>query len=74
MSGLAIVLATGMALSNLGIVPKQAPAYGVVWSYLVPVAIPLLLLKADLRRILAETGGLLPPFTPVHRRRFINPN
>ncbi len=61
-SGLAIVLATGMALSNLGVMPKNAPVYGIVWSYLVPVAIPLLLLKADLRRVLSETRGLLLPF------------
>lgn len=61
-SGLAIVLATGMALSNFGIVPRQSPVYGVVWSYLVPLAIPMLLLKADLRRVLVETRGMLLPF------------
>lgn len=61
-SGLAIVLATGMALSNFGVLPKQAPVYNVVWVYLVPLAIPLLLLKADLRRVLAETRGMLLPF------------
>jgi len=62
-SGLAIVLALGMLLSNIGVLPKSAPTYGVVWAYLVPVAIPLLLLKADLRRVLAETRGMLLPFT-----------
>lgn len=61
-SGLAIVLAAGMALSNFGIVPRQAPVYGVVWNYLVPLAIPMLLLKADLRRVLVETRGMLLPF------------
>ncbi|NEZ04969.1 DUF819 family protein [Wenzhouxiangella sp. XN201] len=61
-SGLAIVLATGMLLSNIGILPKQAPVYNVVWIYLVPLAIPLLLLKADLRRVLVETRGMLLPF------------
>lgn len=61
-SGLAIVLATGMLLSNLGVLPKQAPVYNVVWAYLVPLAIPLLLLKADLRRVLVETRGMLVPF------------
>lgn len=61
-SGLAIVLATGMTLSNFGIVPRQAPVYGVVWNYLVPLAIPLLLFKADLRRVLVETRGMLLPF------------
>lgn len=61
-SGLAIVLATGMVLSNLGVLPRQAPVYNVVWVYLVPLAIPLLLLKADLRRVLVETRGMLLPF------------
>lgn len=61
-SGLAIVLATGMVLSNFGILPRQAPVYGVVWTYLVPLAIPLLLFKADLRRVLVETRGMLLPF------------
>jgi len=61
-SGLAIVLATGMALSNFGIVPRQAPVYGVVWNFLVPLAIPMLLFKADLRRVLVETRGMLLPF------------
>ncbi|WP_417625125.1 DUF819 domain-containing protein [Paremcibacter congregatus] len=61
-SGAAIILATGMALSNFGILPKQAEAYGVVWTYLVPVAIPLLLLKADLGRVLFETKSMLAAF------------
>ncbi|KAA9134028.1 DUF819 family protein [Marinihelvus fidelis] len=61
-SGLAIVLATGMLLSNIGVLPKSAPTYGVIWVYLVPVAISLLLLKADLRRVLTETRGMLLPF------------
>lgn len=35
-----------MLLSNIGILPKTAEAYSIIWSYLVPRAIPLLLLKA----------------------------
>lgn len=61
-SGLAIVLAVSMALSNLGVLPKVADAYNVVWLYLVPVAVPLLLLKADLRRVLVETRSMLAAF------------
>ena len=37
-------------------------SYDVVWSYLVPLAIPLLLLRADLRRILREAGPTLLAF------------
>jgi len=61
-SGLAIVLATSMALSNLGLLPKAAETYNVVWLYLVPVAVPLLLLKANLRHVLTETRSMLIAF------------
>lgn len=62
-SGAAIILAVAMALSNFGILPKSADVYGIVWSYLVPLAIPLLLLKADLRRVITETKGMLVAFS-----------
>lgn len=39
----------GLMLSNLGIIPSNAPEYGVVNSFLLPLAIPLVLLSADLR-------------------------
>jgi len=55
------ILATFL-LSNLSIIPTAAPAYDVVWSYLVPLAIPLLLFKADLKRIFKEAGPTLIAF------------
>ena len=61
-SGAAIILAVAMALSNFNILPKTADSYNVVWSVFVPLAIPLLLLKADLRRVIAETKGMLVAF------------
>ncbi len=61
-SGVAIIIAVAMLLSNIGVLPKSAQAYDIVWSYLVPLAIPLLLLKADLRRVISETGGMLVAF------------
>ncbi|TQV66983.1 DUF819 family protein [Exilibacterium tricleocarpae] len=61
-SGAAAVLVAAMMLSNIGIVPKEAATYSVVWSYLVPLAIPLLLFKADLRRVIAETKGMMAAF------------
>lgn len=42
--------------SNLGIIPKDAPAYGFVFKYLVPALIPLFLMHADVRRIIGESG------------------
>ena len=57
-----IALAGGMVLSNLRVLPFDSPAYGVVVTYLVPVAIPLLLLNADIKRIFRETGPTLIAF------------
>jgi uncharacterized membrane protein len=62
-SGVAVILIVGIALSNLGVVPKSAPIYDAIWLYLLPTAIPLLLLKANLRRVVSETRGLLLPFS-----------
>ena len=61
-SGVGIMLAVAMILGNLGVIPHAAPAYDVVWDFLVPVAVPLLLLKANLRRIISETGPMLGAF------------
>ncbi len=49
-------------LSNLTIIPTSAPAYDIVWSYLVPLAVPLLLFKANIRRIIKEAGPTLIAF------------
>ena len=62
LSGALIALGLGLILSNLRVLPFTAPTYDFVNSYLVPAAIPLLLLKANLRRILAESGPTLIAF------------
>jgi uncharacterized membrane protein len=49
-------------LANLRIIPTAAPAYDAVWTYLVPIAIPLLLFEADLKRIVRESGPTLIAF------------
>ena len=61
-SGAAVILLVSMALSNFGVLPKSAEVYNVVWAWLVPLAIPLLLLKADLRRVISETRYMLVAF------------
>ncbi|GAU32364.1 hypothetical protein TSUD_44070, partial [Trifolium subterraneum] len=40
----------------------NAPAYDLVLKFLLPLAIPLLLFRADLRRVISSTGILLLPF------------
>lgn len=62
LSGAVVAIGITFVLSNLRIIPADAPAYGTVWSYLVPLAIPLLLFKADLRRIIREAGPTLVAF------------
>lgn len=62
LSGAVVAIGATFVLSNLRVIPASAPAYGVVWSYFVPLAIPLLLFKADLRRIVREAGPTLAAF------------
>lgn len=64
LSGAVVAIATTLVLSNLGVLPSDpdTPAYAVTWSYLVPLAIPLLLFGADLRRIVREAGPSLAAF------------
>ena len=61
-SGPVLALLVGMFLSNLRIMPAGGPAYDVVEDYLVPVAIPLLLFRANVARILREAGPMLLAF------------
>ncbi|MYF49125.1 MAG: DUF819 family protein, partial [Gammaproteobacteria bacterium] len=61
-SGVLWVIVGGMALSNFGVVPFKAPIYDFIGGSLVPLAIPLLLYNADLRRILRESGPVLITF------------
>ncbi len=58
-SGAVITMSVGFLLSNLRIIPIDAPIYSVVWSFLVPFSIPLLLFKANLARIVRESGRML---------------
>ena len=61
-SGAVLTIGFTFVLSNLRVIPVEAPAYDVVWSYFVPLAIPLLLLNADVKRILREAGPTLLGF------------
>lgn len=59
--GGASLLSTLLALflSNIGVIPTVAPAYVDVTKFLLPLAVPLLLLTADLRRVVTCTGRVL---------------
>ncbi|XP_031383954.1 uncharacterized protein LOC116197840 isoform X1 [Punica granatum] len=62
LSGALVSILVGLAASNLGIIPSNAQAYSVVLNFLLPLAVPLLLFRADLRRIIKSTGVLLLAF------------
>lgn len=57
-----VSILVGLAASNLGILPYEAPAYSIVMEFLLPMAVPLLLFKADLHRIFQSTGTLFVAF------------
>src|SRR6185503_5478048 len=57
-SGPVLALLIGMALSNFKLMPVSSPSYDIIEDYLVRAAIPLLLFRANLVRILSETGPM----------------
>lgn len=62
LGGPLLLLAIAMAASNLGLIPHSAPVYDTVAGLLVPMAIPLLLMRADFRTIFSESGPMLLAF------------
>ncbi len=62
-SAVVITILFTFILSNLSIIPATAGVYDIVWSYLVPLAVPLLLFRANLKRIILESGPTLLAFT-----------
>ncbi|KAL7003472.1 hypothetical protein U1Q18_004626 [Sarracenia purpurea var. burkii] len=62
LSGALVSTLVGLAASNLGIISSEARAYAIVLEFLLPLAVPLLLFRADLRRIIQSTGKLLLAF------------
>ncbi|WMI80539.1 DUF819 family protein [Anaerotignum sp. MB30-C6] len=60
LSGAIIALIGALLLTNLKIIPTNAPWFDdIIWGYVVPLAIPLLLLQCDIRKIWKESGKLL---------------
>ena len=56
------MLATGIILSNTGIIPLSAPTYDFVGGYIMPLGVPLLLYRANIRQVFKESGMVLPIF------------
>ena len=70
LAGVLVTIITMALLATMGVVPSasdatiQVPTYTIVTTYLLPMAIPLLLFSADIRKIIRESGRLLslPPW------------
>lgn len=59
-SGAIVALLGALALTNLGIIPTNCVWFDdIVWGFVVPMAIPLLLLSCDIRKIGREAGKIL---------------
>ncbi|KAI3793011.1 hypothetical protein L1987_35623 [Smallanthus sonchifolius] len=62
LSGALMSTLIGLAARNLGIISIEAQAYPIVLEYLLPLAVPLLLFRADMFRVFRSTGKLLLAF------------
>lgn len=61
-SGCVVTIGVTFVMSNVAVLPVASPVYDVVWGAVVPLAIPLLLFRANLRRIVREGGRTLLAF------------
>ena len=62
-SGAIITLVIAIALVNLHVIPAEAAVFDdIVWGYAVPMAIPLLLIRTNLRKMHREAGRFLAIF------------
>ena len=61
-TGCVLALLFAMILANIKIIPVAAPTYDMVWDYVVPLAIPLLLYNANVKKIWKEIGRLLTDY------------
>jgi uncharacterized membrane protein len=57
-----LLLAISMALANAGVIPHSAPVYDQIGGLLVPMAIPLLIMRADFKTIFTESGPMFVTF------------
>ncbi len=61
-TGAIIGLVLAMFLANINLIPIEATTYDIVWDYVVPLAIPLLLFNANIKKIWRESGRIVIMF------------
>lgn len=60
LSGTIVALLAALFLTNLDIIPTNCVFFDeIIWGYVVPMAIPMLLLTCDIRKIGKESGKIL---------------
>ena len=62
LTGAVIAILAAIAAANLQLIPHSAPAFDFVFSYFVPVLIPLFLFRANLRHMIFETTRMTVAF------------
>lgn len=62
LTGAVIAILAAIVAANLKIIPHSAPAFDFVFSYFVPVLIPMFLFKANLRKMMFETTRMTLAF------------
>ena len=63
LSGPLVSTLIALVFSNIGIMSSSSPrTYSAVYSILLPVAVPMLLFTADMRRVVRQTGPVLRCF------------
>lgn len=58
-TGCILALVFVMILANLKVIPTDSSVYDNVWDYVVPLAVPMLLFRANIKKIGKETGKFL---------------
>ena len=61
-TGTVVVILLAIAAANTGLIPHSAPAYSFIFSYIVPMLIPLFLFQADVRRLAKEASRTTAAF------------
>lgn len=61
-SGAIVALIGALILSNLKVIPTESVVYDQVWTYVVPLAITLLLYQCNITKIWKESGKILVLF------------
>lgn len=61
-TGTVVVILLAIAAANIGLIPHSAPAYSFIFSYVVPMLIPLFLFQADVRRLAREASRTTAAF------------